>query len=525
MVWGKWKRMLGISVLGVGLLLGLTIGTSSVKAAAPNTVTEAQARQQEEDKRKAKELGITLEEYYQLESPELQAKRALIPENGAVVKVVNKAVLYYAANLPENYAEEYPSEDGRLYLYALNVYEYEPGEDTEIITSCDQSDMPVFYFCLNRGRKTNRLYKKFGLAVKKEGKLQPINNPVFLSDPEKLASYTHERIPHTLKGLQGQDFWNIPIVTANNEDPHYLTRIVEYICYGTDPKYINPLANGGDSHRIKPTLYMLNANDAGGVDLLVEKFEYYAKNADKTDDWIIGNEVNVRLWNYITWQGGWDEYIKQYVQVYRIAYLAIKSCNANANVYICLDQNWNRDRPTNHGEYYEYIDGKDFLVSFDEKIKANGNIDWGLSLHPYTVPLTYAKFWDMSGCSIGGYAANMINGDKMVSFQNLGVITRFMEQESMRNPDGDVRHITISELGLSSTEGGKVQAAALCAAYMAALRDPYVEDVVFVNYNGGGVSSAFTAEAQDMYDHLEDEEYQKKAMQTIGISDWSQILR
>lgn len=194
----------------------------------------------------------------------------------------------------------------------------------------------------------------------------------------------------------------------------------------------------------------------------------------------------------------------------------------NANIYVCLDQNWNRDRKPSDTEYYHYIDGKDFLTQFAAETKANGDMKWGVSFHPYTVPLTHAKFWDMSG--LDPYYSMMIQNDNMVSFQNLGVVRAFLQSPAMLGPDGKMRPFIITEIGACADQGGDVQAAAICAAYMAAQRNG-VQSIIYVSANAGGVNQTFSPEAQDMYNNLTDPAHQQKAMATIGISDWGQVLR
>ena len=67
--------------------------------------------------------------------------------------------------------------------------------------------------------------------------------------------------------------------------------------------------------------------------------EYYTANSKGGENWIIGNEVNVRTWNYMAWTD-WENYIREYAQAFRVAYNAIMSTNANARVYVCIDQYW-----------------------------------------------------------------------------------------------------------------------------------------------------------------------------------------
>lgn len=436
--------------------------------------------------------------------------------------ILDSSTVRFTAVLPSVPA----SDDGMLHLYELKVYEYSIPAGAQPIGSVAAGTNPEITFALNHKQANTRLYSKFVLAIKTGGTIKTLCEPQFVCNPEALATHTHARASHPLKGIQGVDFMNVPIQGSDVVPPHLLSRVAQILSYGTDMSYVNPYAKVGDSKPVPQSCYMLNANDAAGVNLLINKMEYYAANASHTDDWIVGNEVNVRQWNYMSWQG-WDEYMRQYEQVFRIVYIAVKSNNANANVYTCIDQNWNRNRPTSHAEYYHYIDGQDFLTQFAADMRRNGDIDWGVSQHPYTVPLTWAKFWDMSGCPDGGYCANMVNSNKMVSFQNLTVITNFLQQGHMLSPRGTVRHFIISEIGACNAQGGEIQAACICAEYMAAARNPYVENIIYSSSAGVGVDTTFTPEAQEMYQNMDGANgaaYQQRAMTTIGITDWGQVL-
>lgn len=61
---------------------------------------------------------------------------------------------------------------------------------------------------------------------------------------------------------------------------------------------------------------------------------------------------------------------------------------------------------------------------------------------------------------------------------NLSVLTDFLEQEEYLNPDGQVRKISITELGFSSRFGEKLQAAAFAYCYYIVEANPYVEALI-----------------------------------------------
>ena len=74
---------------------------------------------------------------------------------------------------------------------------------------------------------------------------------------------------------------------------------------------------------------------------------------------MIGNEVTARVeWNYINIQD-LNAYVNEYAEAFRLFYNGIKSKNANANVYICIDQQW-----TETEKRLEKYDSKDLIDSF-----------------------------------------------------------------------------------------------------------------------------------------------------------------
>lgn len=163
-------------------------------------------------------------------------------------------------------------------------------------------------------------------------------------------------------------------------------------------------------------------------------------------NWIVGNEVNVRSdWNYMQYVD-LDTYAREYANAVRVFYNSIKSMNANARVYVSMDQQWNRDLSSKNS-----YDVRDLLVSMNQVISTEGNIDWGLADHPYAYPLTNTTFWNSSG-KIQKLITNSEN-TSIVTMQNINVITNFLQKEEMLTADGEVRPVILSELGYSSSQG------------------------------------------------------------------------
>lgn len=422
------------------------------------------------------------------------------------------------------------SDDGVLYVYELAVYEYAIPADRAPIASIPLSADPAVTFAYNDAR----LYEKFAFATMQGGVPVIAASPQFISNPEVLASKNVSR-PADVKGMQGPTheyaFQNYLMKgRSNNGHPvGFMAKTVALMNTGENQTITHPLGRGGagvyglDPHPVDEQFnyFMLNANDAAGVSALADEVSWLAREGT-ADVFIVGNEVNVRKWNYIIWNNdvSWNYYVQQYAQAFRVIYNAVKSQNAGAQVMICIDQTWDRNRSQDR---YNYIDAKDFIDTFNAEIQAGGNIDWGMSVHPHPTPLTNAAFW-----TAPAYYRNVVKTNGIITFENLGVITGYMAQPQLLKRDGTPRNIIIGEIGLVNTQGDQVQAAAIAAAYQAAKRNG-ISQVIFVGDNHGpGLDYTMTGQAKAVYDSLGtpgEEAYMEWAKGVIGISDWNQILR
>lgn len=443
--------------------------------------------------------------------------------SSAQSKLLDSATISYSAVLPQVPA----SDDGVLYLFELQPYEYAIAPGAVPVAAVPMSQTPVIAVPYTG----TRLYTKLALAVKSGGQNVMIASPQYIANPELLATHTKARQTRALNSIQGQSFMNLFMSNNLNGVMSGRFSTVQIMNQGNNQGITNPYSRAAmmpaDTHPVTPRYYMLNASEPAGITALANDLSKCAAGST-AENFIVGNEVNVRTWNYMIWTD-WDHYIREYAQAFRVAYNAIKSQNANARVFVCLDQNWDRNRPASHSEYYEYIDGKDFLTKFNALIKKEGNIDWGVAQHPYPVPLTYAKFWDMSACPDGAYMQAQVSSGKMLTFQNLSLLTNYLQTADLLSPTGGVRHVILSEIGITNAQGVDVQAAALYASYVAAKNNPYVEEIIYTqSFSEAMLDTRFTGQAQLVYSSLgtaNEATYDAWAKAFIGITDWSQVLK
>ena len=62
---------------------------------------------------------------------------------------------------------------------------------------------------------------------------------------------------------------------------------------------------------------------------------------------------------------------------------------------------------------------------------------------------------------------------------NIHVVTDYMQRQEFLTDEGQVRPITLSELGYTSSEGEELQAAAIVHAYKVAEANPHIDSVLF----------------------------------------------
>lgn len=477
------------------------------------------------------------------------------------------------------------SDDKYYYLFAMNTYDSTIREESEYL-SRDYKDQTVsLSTTLNYNTTGSKLFKKFVVAVKQNGKYVPVCTPQYITNPEAIAKYSSVyQQPASKKGLlvdpnklQGNELddlgvkqaaYNIPVArilgpTSNSAYPtiHYTYNgktyafngqvIAEYdIVFGTltakgitttaiilnnyssaYPQLIHPKARSGGS----APYYMFNGAEESGVEYMAAIGSFLAERYSgtahgKISCWVIANEINARKeWNYMEYVDV-STYVEEYAKAFRVFYNAIKSVSSSARIYMPIDQQWDRNIKNNTN-----YDGRDILDEFNRNIKSKGDIDWGLAQHPYNVPLTETSTWKSSKY-IEHHA-----GTSMISMANIEVLVNYMNQDTLKNENGEVRSIILSEQGYSSRSGEALQAAAFAYAYYKAeyykdidafllnrqtdAQEEVAQGLSFgLNHVGGGTHKQIY-QVFKYIDTSEREAYTEFAKSIIGISSWNEIYR
>ncbi|WMC93376.1 DUF5722 domain-containing protein [Kineothrix sp. MB12-C1] len=480
-------------------------------------------------------------------------------------------------------ADQIPvSDDKYYYLFAVRSYEDMITEDKSPLVKEYKDTNVEFRFPRHFTGTESGVFRKFVVAVKKDDEYIAVSNFQYIMNPEAVAKYkSNGAKPSTKKGLlidpnklrssELDDLgvkhaaYNIPVsrILGETTDGTYPTIHYSYngksyafngqvmseydlvfstltnkgieinaiILNDVSPAYpqlIHPQARSGIG---SAPYYAFNGTDESGAEylaaigaFLTERYSGTANGRGLVANWIIGNEINARKeWNYMAYVS-LESYVREFVEVYRIFYNSIKSINAACNIYISLDQQWDRNisSSTNY-------DARDILDEFNRQIKAEGNIDWGLAIHPYNVPLTSARIWDSSR-----YVKHS-QDTPMVTMNNIEVVTDYMSRKEMLTESGEVRSIILSELGYTSLKGEELQAAAIVYAYKRAEANPHIDSILFsrqtdaieeiaqglaLGLNHAGGSPKYAYNVYKYMDTDEAESYTNFAKGIIGISQW-----
>ena len=416
------------------------------------------------------------------------------------------------------------SDDGNLYLFELKTYEYAVPDGATPVATIATSTNPVATIPLNHTAGASRLYNKFIFCANRGGVWTMVNNSQYIQNPEAVAKRSKPRVARPIKCFQEGNVASINLNGTGADNPYYNVLHGVFYVDNINSPCADPTAKSPDSHPIKANpinQYMLNANDEAGVNGLIADMVNYATNSN-IQDYVIGNEVNERCWNYMAYTD-WDTYMRKYVQVFRVCYTAIKSVNPNARVYVSIDQVWNKNANS-----YEYIDGYDFMLKFNDLIRTNGNLDWDMAIHPYPNPLYYPKFWDMSGVANGKKFTAQVASNQVLTFQNLSIVTDMLQQPAFLNRGGQVRDVIISEIGMGSNGGVEAQAAGLAAAWAAFERNPFITQFMYLEYDVNGFFPTLQGKSIEVWNALgtdKEAEVMDWAKKVIGIKDWAEVLR
>ena len=407
------------------------------------------------------------------------------------------------------------SDDGKYYLYADEVYQ--DGPTGSIVATVETGRSVTASFPLSHNTADSNLSRKFLVAVKSGGQMVQVSDEHYITNPEAIAGLSSPRMNTGIKGIlpdveritsgevagmgirqviynmhlddicsaatvpgavpfeyNGQTWYFDGAVLSNydalvkavNRGGMQFTMVL--LNHGTgaySQDLVHPMARAGVCEG-----YALNVADDAGTEHLKAIGAFLGQRYSgrlgfgQVDNWIVGNEVNARTsWWYCS-SDSLDFNVGIYAKAFRILYNELKSANANYWIYNSIDQEWNRK--SNPGSFL----AKDYLDRFNYYMIREGNIDWGLSYHPYNSPLYDPYAWN-------GPEAWVKKGlsTPYITMQNIDILIDYMHQPGFLNPQGEARSISLAEIGYTSSFGTEAQEASIAYGYLKAASLPDVD--------------------------------------------------
>lgn len=544
---GKIRECFCLLAMGV-FLQTVLYGCADHGLVTGEDIEAGKIEELKKDVEEVKELGAA-----QITRGEVQISKEALAEYGlgcAVIDEEETGQIVYSLTMPK--VPE--SDDGRLYLFAADCY-----GDTG-----DLQGKPVAVW--GKGRKSTVsfpyeeefLYKQFVPALLVEGVYVPAGKGVYLSNPEALAGNKEDYpdmgskkgvlLDPTMLGTEEltelevkHTIYNLPLsaIMGKTTDEAYPT--ITYT-YGGKEYYFNGKAvndydglfsyltnmgmcstvvilndwNEEHMEMIHPMArnpesgayyYMFNTAEEEGVQTLQAVAGFLAQRYldgehGMVHNWVIANEINQhKTWNYMETRDP-VLYAWEFEKAFRIFYQAVKRNYAHGRVYFSIDHDWN----SNGGNNKDYFNARDVIASFNEAARAHGNYDWGIAIHPYPEPLTRVNYWSQE--------IDKTQEAQMLTVMNLNVLTDFLGQEDYLDTKGEVRSITITELGFSSKSGEKLQAAAFAYCYYIVDSNPYI-DAFILNRQTDAPEELVGGLAFGLYEYDHSEKYLKEVFRYI----------
>lgn len=274
------------------------------------------------------------------------------------------------------------------------------------------------------------------------------------------------------------------------------------------PELLHPQSR---NHEAGAYYYAFNTADEDGcrcieavASFLTER--YSGKEHGLVSNWIIANEINqYKLWNYMD-TDDIEFYCAEFEKSMRIFYNAAKRNYADANVYFSIDHDWNN----NEGDNEHHFNARDVVKEINDIVRQKGNYDWGLAIHPYPNPLTKVDYWTES--------YDKTPDAPILTLMNLSTITDVLQQEEYLDRSGEVRSITVTELGFTSSSGEKLQAAAFAYCYYIIEANPYI-DAFIMNRQTDAMEEVKQGLAFGIYDSNQSPKYIFDAFKYIDTDE------
>lgn len=188
----------------------------------------------------------------------------------------------------------------------------------------------------------------------------------------------------------------------------------------------------------------------------------YVKN------FILLNEVDdPRNWNGIVADSeplpSFAEYMEEYYRALRIGSLAISDVDTSMTMLICMENHWST---VNRVDTFAPKKMVDKLISLSN---SQGNFNWGIASHAYSNDLSAYDVMSAETKAIA-YISGDAETTRFITVGNLELYEAYLNQSDRLQPDGSVRPVYLTEVGVTG-KGEEQAASAIYSYYKAEMID------------------------------------------------------
>ncbi|MBP5236847.1 MAG: hypothetical protein J6128_04870, partial [Clostridia bacterium] len=239
--------------------------------------------------------------------------------------------------------------------------------------------------------------------------------------------------------------------------------------------------------------YAPNINDPTGCSYFEAFMKFISSRYSASDrlygfagSYIIGYEANINKGSNSMGEMELKDYIKEYVSLFRTAFLCVRSAYSNARLYVPVANNFTAVSSSPGSDSTDLAGlsypAKSFLSEFNSVVAKAGNIPWNVAVNAYSSDRSNPTPWIDSLCE------NNLE-TPYISVFNSDILCRFLSQTEFLY-GGETRSICISSFGIAVADpdenssvtaeaAEKKQAAAFAYAYYIAAANNGIEAAVY----------------------------------------------
>ncbi|MCC9658860.1 DUF5722 domain-containing protein [Rhodopirellula sp. JC737] len=189
---------------------------------------------------------------------------------------------------------------------------------------------------------------------------------------------------------------------------------------------------------------MPNLTDPDSANLYAITLDYlaerYSEGDLRIDHWIVHNEIDAG-WQWTNMgETPHHVYLDHYFRSMRMVDIATRRINPHARTFISLTHYWNLPNPA-HWRWYR---SKEIMESLVKHGEVEGDFPWGMAHHPYPESLWESDTWNDN--------VKFDLDAKMFTLKNWSVLDEYMKSDRLRDAEGNVRPVLLSEQGFHAPE-------------------------------------------------------------------------